>query len=983
MSNFIRWFKDLTIEDIPSVGGKNASLGEMYSKLLEKGVPVPNGFALTAEAYRFFISENKIDKKIKKILADLDVKNVRALHVAGVKIRAMILQSEFPAAMRAEIIAAYKELSKFCKRQNVDVAVRSSATAEDLPDASFAGQQESYLNVNGDVEVMESVKKCISSLFTDRAISYREDKGFDHMQIALSVGVQQMVRSDLASSGVMFTLDTESGYKGVVLINSSYGLGEYVVKGRVTPDQFYVFKEGVKTGFPSLFSKRLGSKEVKLTYGKSGIGTKQQKVQPADQRKFSLTDDEVLTLAKWGMQVEEHYKRPMDLEWAKDGATGQLYIVQARAETVKSQQSVTAMETYKLGRHSKVLLTGTAVGQRIGQGKVNIINSPSEMKKFKKGEVLVTRITDPDWEPIMRIAGAIVTEQGGKTSHAAIVSRELGVPCIVGANKARQLLKQSHPVTVACSEGEVGHVYEGILPFEVEKTEIKDVGKMRTKVMMNVGDPRKAFSFAMIPNDGVGLAREEFIYTDFIKIHPLALINYKKIKDKKVKKQIDDLTVGYSDKVQYAIDRLAEGIGFITVPFYPNEVIVRLSDFKTNEYSTLIGGAEYEPKEENPMIGWRGASRYYDPKFKPAFKIECEAIKKVREKWGLKNLTVEVPFCRTVEEGKKVLAVMKEFGLERGKDGLQVIVMCEIPANVILAKEFSEIFDGFSIGSNDLTQLTLGVDRDSALVAHVYDESNAAVKKLIREVIKTAHECGRKVGICGQAPSDHLEFAEFLVQEGIDSISLNPDTVLRTRERIAAMERKVGAKSKVPSSALPIKAAMMLVFTSMALTLVGFTCQTVNNAQIEQQIQGIVSDQVLQVTRDLRTKFENDLAGRLQSVRQSYEENSFAKFKFDYPLSWHLTHGVDSVLLTNRDNNKMFLSVSKLKVLDPKGASLTSTSTWRGLTSKSFEITVSSTAYMIVDVYPASYKKSTYLIRLEGPTASFKEAEGMMSNFSF
>ena len=981
MSSYIRWFKDLTIDDIPLVGGKNASLGEMYSKLVSRGVPVPNGFALTAEAYRFFILENKIDKKIKNILAGLDVKNVRALHIAGVKIRNLILQSEFPVAMKDEILSAYKDLSEFCKKENVDVAVRSSATAEDLPDASFAGQQESYLNVRGSEEIMIAVKKCISSLFTDRAISYREDKGYDHMAIALSVGVQQMVRSDIGSSGVMFTLDTESGYPGVVLINSAYGLGEYVVKGRVTPDQFYIFKEGMRGGFPSLFSKQLGSKEVKLTYGTAGKGTKQVKVKLSDQRLFSLTDDEVLTLAKWGMQIEEHYKRPMDIEWAKDGATGQLYIVQARAETVKSNQSTTSIETYKLGKRGKVLVTGTGVGQRIGQGKVSIINSPSEMKKFKAGDVLVTRITDPDWEPIMRIAGAIVTEQGGKTSHAAIVSRELGVPCIVGANKARQVLRHGRPVTVSCSEGEIGYVYDGKLPFEVEKTEIKDIGKMRTKVMMNVGDPEKAFSFAMIPNNGVGLAREEFIYTDFIKIHPMALINYKKIKDKEVKKKIDALTIGYKDKVQYAVDRLAEGIAFITAPFYPNDVIVRLSDFKTNEYATLIGGAEYEPKEENPMIGWRGASRYYDPHFKPAFKIECEAIKKVREKLGMKNLIVMVPFCRTVEEGQKVLATMKEYGLERGKDGLQVYVMCEIPANVILAKEFSEIFDGFSIGSNDLTQLTLGVDRDSALVSHVYDENNAAVKKLIREVIKTAHESKRKVGICGQAPSDYPEFAEFLVQEGIDSISLNPDTVLKTRERIAAMEKKIGAKVAVTPRNLPMKIASLLAFVSLSLVLVGFTCQTVNNAQIEQQIQGIVSDQVLQATRDLKQRFDKQLVEKLLSARTVYDEDSFVKFSLLYPTSWHLAHGEDSISFTRGDNEMVF-SIRKMKVSVPEDAALTSTSTWGGLNAKSYEYTVSSTAYKIVDVFPLSYKKSKYLIRLEGLAETFDEITKSISGFT-
>lgn len=975
MSQFIRWFKDLTIDDIPQVGGKNASLGEMYSKLLSRGVPVPNGFALTAEAYRFFISENKLDKEIKEIVTGLDVKNVEALSAAGNKVRSLILHSEIPKALKEETLAAYKELSSFCQKENVDVAVRSSATAEDLPDASFAGQQESYLNVRGEAELLECVKKCVSSLFTDRAISYREAKGFDHMAIALSVGVQQMVRSDVGTSGVMFTLDTESGYKGVVLINGSYGLGEYVVKGRVTPDQFYVFKEGAKNGLSSVISRRLGSKEVKLVYGKSG-GTKQEKVKHTDQKVFCLKDDEVLTLAKWGMQIEEHYGHPMDIEWAKDGTTGNLYIVQARSETVKSHQSVNHLETYKLEHRGKILLSGTAVGQRIGAGKVRIINSPKQMSSFKPGEVLVTRITDPDWEPIMRIASAIVTEQGGKTSHAAIVSRELGVTCIVGAAKARALLKNGQPVTASCAEGEEGFVYEGLLPFEVEKTEIKEIEKIRTKIMMNVGDPEKAFTLANIPNDGVGLAREEFIYTDFIKIHPMALVNYKNIKDKAVKKKIDELTVGYDDKIQYAIDRLAEGIAFITAPFYPKDVIVRLSDFKTNEYATLVGGAEYEPKEENPMIGWRGASRYYDEKFKPAFKIECEAIKKVRESWGLKNLIVMVPFCRTVDEGKKVLETMKEYGLERGKDGLQVYVMCEIPANVILAKEFSEIFDGFSIGSNDLTQLTLGVDRDSALVSHVYDEKNAAVKKLIREVIKTAHESHRKVGICGQAPSDYPEFAEFLVQEGIDSISLNPDTVLRTRERIAAMEKKVGA-SPVGAASLnaATKVASVLGLVSLSLMLVGFNCQTVSNSELQERINAAAADQVLQTTKLMRSKVEairQEVEEKKKAERVQYQENSFVKFRMEYPTSWGIRH--TGSLIEFYDGATTKLSISKEKPADVLKDDVISTSTWNGLSAKLYR---GNPGEEILDVYPGTYSNSRSVIRIKGETNLIDTLNGM------
>lgn len=787
---YIKWFKDLTIKDIPKVGGKTASLGEMFSKLKKQGVPVPDGFAVTAEAYRLYLKENNLDKRIKETLKGLDNKNLTQLKKTGEQIRKMILSSEVPWELVKQIRTAYITLSKNFGRKNMAVAVRSSATAEDLPDASFAGQQETYLNICGEKELLLAIKKCIASLFTDRAISYREDKGFDHMSVSLSVCVQEMVRSDLGSAGVMFTLDTESGFKGAILINASYGLGEYVVKGRVIPDQYYIFKEGIKKGLKSIISHRLGSKEVKLVYAKKG-GTAQMAVKIGDQKRFCLNDNDVIKLAKWGIIIENHYGRPMDIEWAKDGISGKLFIVQARSETVKSQEKINEIETYRLDKLGKVLLEGTSVGQKIGAGKSRIIESPAQMRNFKKGEVLITRLTDPDWEPIMRRASAIVTEQGGKTSHAAIVSRELGTPCIVGAEGARKIIKNNIPITVSCASGETGFVYKGILPFTIEKSRIKDLQKTKTKILMNVGDPNGAFSLSAIPCDGVGLAREEFIFTDFIKIHPLALARFEQIKDKKTKDKIEKLTRGYDNKKQYCVDKLAEGISFIASAFYPNDVIVRLSDFKTNEYATLIGGKYFEPEEENPMIGWRGASRYYDDNFKDGFEMECKAIKKVREEWGLSNVIVMIPFCRTPEEGKKVIAIMKKFGLEKGKNGLRIYVMAEIPSNVILAEEFCKIFDGFSIGSNDLTQLTLGVDRDSSLVSHIYDENNQAVKKLIRDLIKTAHKHGKKVGICGQAPSDYPKFAEFLVDAGIDSISLNPDTVLKTRQNIYKMEQKI------------------------------------------------------------------------------------------------------------------------------------------------------------------------------------------------
>ncbi|MBP6859098.1 MAG: phosphoenolpyruvate synthase [Candidatus Magasanikbacteria bacterium] len=985
---YISWFKDLTIKDIPSVGGKNASLGEMYAKLTSKGMKVPNGFALTADVYWDFIKENKLDKRIKETLKGLDKKNVHELSVVGNKIRKMILQGKFSAEVEKQITDAYKELCKFSKKSNVDVAVRSSATAEDLPDASFAGQQETYLNVRGEKELMQASKKCIASLFTDRAISYREDKGYDHTAIALSVGVQEMVRSDLGASGVMFTLDTESGFKGAVLINAAYGLGEYVVKGQVTPDQFYVFKDGVKNGFKSIMSKRLGSKEVKLIYGK--VGTKQEKVKMSEQKVYCLTDDEVLQLAKWGILIEDHYGHPMDIEWAKDGASGQLYIVQARSETVRSRINVNVIEQYELKHKGTVILTGTSVGQKIGHGKARVINSPKEMKQFKPGEVLVTRITDPDWEPIMRIASAIITEQGGKTSHAAIVSRELGTPCIVGAVKARKVIKTGQEITSSCAEGDVGYVYKGILPFEVKKTEIKEVPATRTKIMMNVGDPSSAFALSAIPNNGVGLAREEFIFTNFVKIHPLALVNYKD-QHGETKTKIDELTVGYTDKSKYCVDKLAEGIAFITSAFHPNDVIVRLSDFKTNEYATLIGGAAYEPKEENPMIGWRGASRYYDEKFKPGFKLECEAIKKVRNEWGMKNLIVMVPFCRTIEEGKKVLATMKEFGLERGKDGLQVYVMCEIPANVILAKEFCEIFDGFSIGSNDLTQLTLGVDRDSALVSHVYDEKNEAVKTLIRQVIRVAHENKRKVGICGQAPSDYPEFAEFLVQEGIDSISLNPDTVLKTRERIAAMEKKVAAKP-ASSFKMGVASKMLLIFGVLGLTTVlgGYTCQTVNTNKVSvEQMQVEVASKVaaakLEVKQEMEAEFLKQQQNQMSSYAQ-YEKTDFANFTVSYPSSWNVGRGVNSVRFWLNDlGPEFYISKVDYKQRDLEGQP--STSTWNGYAIKTFYHDVPADHagdvfdYKTVELYPDGYEKSKYIITFRAETDYFDKIFQSIKDF--
>jgi len=788
---FILWFKETTIKDIPLVGGKNASLGEMYRRLTPKGVRVPNGFSITASAYEHFLDETGLRKTIKTLLKGLDTGNIVDLQHRGTAVRSAILAVELPANLQAEIVTNYHRLSKEFGGLNTDVAVRSSATAEDLPDASFAGQQETYLNIRGEKDLLLAVKKCMASLFTARAISYRQDKHFSQFAISLSVTVQKMVRSDKAASGVMFSIDTESGFQDVVLVNATYGLGEYIVQGYVTPDEYYVYSKKLDEGYEPIIGKTLGSKERKLIYGKDGRDTMGVAVSGVNRRKFVLTDKEVLMLARWAMIVERHYKKPMDMEWAKDGLTGKLFIVQARPETVKSRMDVTSLSTYSLQQKGKLIFQGASVGEKIAAGKVSLIKDVKQINKFKTGDVLVTKMTDPDWEPIMKKAAAIVTDSGGRTCHAAIVSREMGIPCIVGSKIATARLKQGQSITVSCAEGERGNVYSGILKYEVKTLNLKKFKlPTRTKIMMNIGDPEQAFVQSFIPNAGVGLARQELIINNFIKIHPLALIHFDRLKDQKAKEKIEQLTSGYSSKTGYYIERLAQGIGRIAAAFYPKDVIIRLSDFRSNEYSELIGGREFEPEERNPMIGWRGASRYYTPSYIPAFKLELKAIRRVRDMMGLKNLKIMVPFCRTIEEGKKVQALMKSEGLVRGKDGLEIYVMVEIPSNVILAKEFAKIFDGFSIGSNDLTQLTLGVDRDSELVASVYDENNEAVKSLIRSVIRSAKETKTKIGICGQAPSDFPEFAKFLMAEGIDSISLNPDTVVKTSLALNAMRGK-------------------------------------------------------------------------------------------------------------------------------------------------------------------------------------------------
>ncbi|MBU4246385.1 MAG: phosphoenolpyruvate synthase [Nanoarchaeota archaeon] len=798
----ILWFSEIRNTDVAVVGGKNASLGEMYSNLTKKGVNIPNGFAVTAQAYKLFLKESGIEKRMREILSDLDVGNLKNLQARGKKVRKTILAAEFPAELKKEIAASYKTL---CKEYgpNTDVAVRSSATAEDLPDASFAGQQETYLNIHGVDALLIAAKKCFSSLFTDRAISYRHTKKFGQFAVYLSIGVQKMVRSDLACSGVMFTIDTESGFRDVALVTGSYGLGENIVQGRVDPDQFYVHKPTLRLGKKPIISRVIGSKDVRMIYSNNkSKPTVNVKTSLQDAGKFCITNSEVLNLAKWGCIIEDHYKKPMDIEWAKDGRTGKIFIVQARPETVQSRRDVNVLEKYSLLQKGKILITGLSVGEKIGAGKAGVIKDVKNINQFKKGDVLVTEMTDPDWEPIMRMSSAIVTEKGGRTCHAAIISRELGIPCVVGTGNCTKVLKSGKMITVSCAEGEAGYVYEGALKFNVKKTNLKNLPELKTKIMLNVGNPEQAFDDSFIPNDGVGLAREEFIIMSYIKVHPLALLNYRssrstrsfltkgqKSLDAKLKKEIDDLTKGYTDKAKFFVDKLAEGIGTIGAAFYPKDVIVRLSDFKTNEYANLVGGSAYEPKEENPMIGWRGASRYYDDKYKAAFALECKALKKVRDEFGLNNVKIMIPFCRTPEEGKKVIAEMGKNGLKQHENGLEIYVMCEIPSNVILADKFSEIFDGFSIGSNDLTQLTLGIDRDSGIVTHIANEKNEAVKRMICAVIKVAKQYKRKIGICGQAPSDFPDFAEFLIEQGIDSISLNPDSVIKTRMMLGEMQK--------------------------------------------------------------------------------------------------------------------------------------------------------------------------------------------------
>ena len=780
MVEYVVSLDKLGVHDVEHVGGKNASLGEMISNLAGAGVSVPGGFATTAQAYRDFLEQSGLNDRIHAALDALDVDDINALTKTGAQIRQWVMEAEFPARLDSEIRTAFAAMA--AGNDNMAVAVRSSATAEDLPDASFAGQQETFLNIRGVDNVIRAAKEVFASLFNDRAIAYRVHQGFDHKLVALSAGVQRMVRSETGTAGVMFTLDTESGFRDVVFITGAYGLGETVVQGAVNPDEFYVHKNTLQAGRPAILRRNLGSKAIKMVYGdeaKAGRSVKTVEVDRVERARFCLSDAEVAELAKQAMIIEQHYQRPMDIEWAKDGDDGKLYIVQARPETVKSRASANVMERYLLKEKGTVLVEGRAIGQRIGAGKVRVIKDVSEMDKVQPGDVLVSDMTDPDWEPVMKRASAIVTNRGGRTCHAAIIARELGIPAVVGCGNATQVLKDGQGVTVSCAEGDTGFIFEGELGFDVKQNSVDAMPELPFKIMMNVGNPDRAFDFAQLPNEGVGLARLEFIINRMIGVHPKALLNYAGLPPE-LKESVDKRIAGYSDPVGFYVEKLVEGISTLAAAFYPKKVIVRLSDFKSNEYANLIGGKLYEPEEENPMLGFRGASRYISESFRDCFELECRALKRVRNEMGLTNVEIMVPFVRTLGEASQVVDLLAENGLARGDNGLRVIMMCELPSNAILAEEFLEYFDGFSIGSNDLTQLTLGLDRDSGIIAHLFDERNPAVKKLLANAIAACNKAGKYIGICGQGPSDHPDLAKWLMEQGIESVSLNPDSVLET-----------------------------------------------------------------------------------------------------------------------------------------------------------------------------------------------------------
>ncbi len=801
MPDYVLDLSEVGADDVALVGGKCASLGELFRELTGQGVRAVDGFSTTSHAYEVLLQTEDLRGRLKKLLKGLDVNDLDELARVGAEARRLMLETPFPPEVETAVFDAHARLGERIGKKAFEVAVRSSATAEDLPDASFAGQQDTILNVRGHERIIEACHECYASLWTDRAISYRTAKGFDHFDVALSIGIQPMVRSDIACSGVMFTLDTESGFRDVVVINGAWGLGEAVVQGMATPDEWIVFKPTLKQGFRPIVTRKLGVKEVKMVFADDGTGTQVRDVVETQRNRMCLAGFEVLELATWACKIEDHYSKlagksqPMDIEWAKDGITGELFILQARPETIHARNTTNYIENYKLtGIHGAPLVSGVAVGEKIGQGTAHVMLDSAKLNTFKQGEILVTSMTDPAWEPIMKRASAIVTDRGGRTCHSAIISRELGIPCIVGTGNGTEKVKQGSPITVSCAEGERGNIYYGNIEFKVEKQKITDSERPKTQIMMNVGDPDHAFAVSRLPNDGVGLARLEFIINNHIGIHPMALVNYPNLKNSADIETISKRVLE-EDPKEFFVRSLSEGVGRIAAAFYPKPVIVRMSDFKSNEYAMLIGGKEFEPIEENPMIGFRGASRYYDDRYKAGFRLECLALQRAREDMGLTNIKPMIPFCRTVEEGEKVIALMAEHGLVQGENELEIYAMCELPANVVFADEFLQVFDGYSIGSNDLTQLALGLDRDSEMVAHLFDERNGAVEKMVAMAIEAAIRCGKKIGICGQAPSDYPEFAEFLVQRGINSISLNPDTVIQTTRHILETEKNLKAKA--------------------------------------------------------------------------------------------------------------------------------------------------------------------------------------------
>lgn len=946
----ITWFQDLTTKDGAVVGDKNALLCELASKLSKKGIQIPAGFVLSSELVQGFVKNNDLNKKIKENLKNLDTQNLANVAKASAKVQKLIMLNTWSKDVEQELKKAIKKLSKN------SVSVYSSVVDKNLLDINLHKQEVSFLNIRGEKDILLYFKKCLAALYSVSAIIERENKGIDHLSVNLSLAVQE-IPSSSSLFGKISTLDTESGFKGVVTISAADSVAHLDVA-----DQFCVFKAGVQAGFKSIISRKLGVKAKNIA------------------GQFYINDDQVVKLSKIGIEIEDFVHGAVVASWTMDSKEN-IYITEVIKNSDKPSASAGIIENYNLQKRGEILVQGVSVGQKIAQGKVRIVNSAKEMSEFKAGEVLVTKMTDADWDSVMRLASGVITEGGGKNSHAAIRAREIGIPCIVGADKALKILKNNQEVTISSNVGEAGVVYRGRLPFSVERSEIKSIPTTRTKMLINMANPDSAFALSNIPTDGVGLAREEFIFTNFVKIHPLALVNYKDIKDKKVKAQIDALTAGYKDKKQYVVDKLAEGLAFLATAFYPHNVQVRLSDFKSNEYASLIGGAQFEPQEDMPSMGWRGASRYYDPKYKAAFELECKAIKKAREIWGLKNIIITVPFCRTVDEGKKVLETMKEFGLEQGKQDLKVYVMCELPANVILAKEFAQIFDGFCIGSNDLTQFTLGVDRDSSLMSSVYDENNLAVKKLIRQVIETAHQYKKPVSICGEAVNDSAEFVEFLVQEGIDAISFNSDSVMKMRNRVASTEKKVGTwRGHTHQFALAAKSFLIIGVVGLSSILGGYGCQTINNQTVTDALKDQMQQQVLEMKAQLRQEITAELISK--TPPQAYTTDTFVKMKLTYSSGWSTNAWEDGVKFASTDGSEYFM-VFVQKMGHPVPEEKITTTTWNNYPARRLEDASQKdgTPYEVLEIYSEGFKKTKDIIELRGDPKTFEESLKKVEQF--